>query len=57
MTDQSTRPGGCRPDELRPIKLTLDYVNYPEGSVLIELGRARVLCNVRLVRHQREALE
>jgi ribonuclease PH len=46
MTDISTRPDGRRPDEIRPIKLTLDFVSYPEGSVLIEMGGTRVLCNV-----------
>jgi ribonuclease PH len=45
MTHQLTRPDGRRLDELRPVKFTLDYVDYPEGSVLIELGRTRVLCN------------
>jgi ribonuclease PH len=45
MTDQLTRPDGRQPDELRSIKFTLDYVDYPEGSVLIELGSTRVLCN------------
>jgi ribonuclease PH len=45
MTDSVTRPDGRRPDELRPVKFTLDYVDYPEGSVLIELGNTRVLCN------------
>lgn len=48
MTDQPTRPDGRRPDELRLVKLTLDYVDYPEGSVLIELGRTRVLCNASI---------
>ena len=46
MADKSTRPDGRRADELRPVQLTLDYVDYPEGSVLIELGHTRVLCNV-----------
>ncbi len=40
------RPDGRKPDELRPIYITLDYVEYPEGSVLIEVGRTCVLCNV-----------
>lgn len=43
---RNTRPDGRRFDELRPVKFTLDYVEYPEGSVLIEQGRTRVLCNV-----------
>ncbi|MBC8446842.1 MAG: ribonuclease PH, partial [Chloroflexi bacterium] len=33
-------------DELRPVQLTLDYVQYAEGSVLIAMGGTRVLCNV-----------
>ncbi|MEA3339044.1 MAG: ribonuclease PH [Chloroflexota bacterium] len=46
MTNHSTRPDGRRWDELRPVTFTLDYVEYPEGSVLIEAGHTRVLCNV-----------
>ncbi|MBN1815109.1 MAG: ribonuclease PH [Anaerolineae bacterium] len=45
MADQPKRPDGRQFDELRPVKFTLDYVDYPEGSVLIELGSTRVLCN------------
>ena len=33
-------------DQLRPVVLTPGYVDYPEGSVLITVGRTRVLCNV-----------
>ncbi|MDY6877333.1 MAG: ribonuclease PH [Chloroflexota bacterium] len=40
------RLDGREPGELRPVHITLDYVAYPEGSVLIEMGRTRVLCNV-----------
>lgn len=43
-----SRPDGRRPDELRPIRFILDYVDYPEGSVLVEWGRTRVLCNISL---------
>ncbi len=32
-------------DQLRPVKMELDYVVYPEGSVLISMGNTRVLCN------------
>ncbi|CAN5459918.1 ribonuclease PH [soil metagenome] len=32
-------------DELRPVHFELDYVIYPEGSVLITMGNTRVLCN------------
>ena len=33
-----------RPDQLRPLKITADYLLTAEGSVLIELGNTRVLC-------------
>lgn len=33
-------------DELRSVHFELDYVRYPEGSVLISMGNTRVLCNV-----------
>ncbi len=38
------RVDGRAPDELRPIKVTVDYLRYAEGSVLIEAGETRVLC-------------
>jgi len=41
-----SRPDGRQNDQARPVSFTLDYVAYPEGSVLIEMGRTRVLCNV-----------
>ena len=46
MNDHATRPDGRRPDELRPVSFALNYVEYAEGSVLIEVGRTRILCNV-----------
>jgi len=46
MTIHSTRTDGRLHGDLRPISFTLDYVEYPEGSVLIQVGRTRVLCNV-----------
>jgi len=50
MGDQSVsqRPDGRRADELRPVRFLLDYVEYAEGSVLVEMGRTRVLCNLSL---------
>ena len=33
-------------DQLRPVSFELGYVEYPEGSVLITIGKTRVLCNV-----------
>lgn len=35
-------------DKLRKIKITQDYVNYAEGSCLIELGNTRVVCTASL---------
>lgn len=40
------RPDGRTPEELRTTRFVLDYVAFPEGSVLIEMGETRVLCNV-----------
>lgn len=37
-----------KPNELRPVKFELDYVRYPEGSVLVSFGDTRVLCNVSI---------
>ena len=39
-----TRADGRADDELRPIKITRDWLDHPAGSVLIEFGRTRVLC-------------
>src|SRR5258708_14139591 len=30
--------------QLRPVRLTIDYLDFAEGSVLIEAGKTRVLC-------------
>lgn len=32
-------------DQLREIKITKDYIIHPEGSVLIEMGNTKVICN------------
>ncbi|MCP4544303.1 MAG: ribonuclease PH [Chloroflexi bacterium] len=40
------RPDGRLSSNLRPVNFVLDYVEYPEGSVLIKVGRTWVLCNV-----------
>jgi len=37
------RPDGRAANELRPIKLTPDFVSTAEGSVLIEAGRTRIV--------------
>jgi len=35
-------------DELRPVRITRGYTEMTPGSVLIEMGRTRVLCTVSL---------
>ena len=39
-----TRQDGRAYDQLRPIKITTDFVKFPEGSCLIECGDTKVLC-------------
>ncbi len=38
------RQNGRRPDQLRPVTLTRNYLKYPEGSVLVEFGETKVIC-------------
>ena len=40
------RKDGRKPGELRPIRITRDYLQYPEGSVLVEFGNTKVICSV-----------
>src|SRR5437588_11506199 len=35
---------GRSPDQLRPVRFTVDFLDYAEGSVLVETGQTRVLC-------------
>jgi ribonuclease PH len=39
-----TRTDQRAPGDLRPITITPHYIIHPEGSVLIEAGRTRVVC-------------
>lgn len=32
-------------DELRPVKITRNYLLHPEGSVLIEVGNTKIICS------------
>ena len=45
---QLFRPDHRAADQLRPIRLTPDFVVTAEGSVLIEAGNTRVLCNATI---------
>ena len=38
------RIDGRENDQLRPVKITTGFVDYAEGSVLIECGHTKVLC-------------
>jgi ribonuclease PH len=43
------RADGRALDALRPVKMIPGYVVHPEGSVLIEMGKTRILCNASVV--------
>jgi len=43
-----TRTDGRRADELRPVRITTDFMPYAEGSALIEVGQTRVICSATL---------
>ncbi|MCL5045774.1 MAG: ribonuclease PH [Actinobacteria bacterium] len=38
------RIDGRAPDQLRPVKITPDYIMHAEGSVLVEFGNTKVIC-------------
>jgi len=42
------RSDGRAANELRPGRILPNYLDYPEGSALIEMGRTRVLCAVSI---------
>lgn len=39
------RPSGRSPDQLRPVTITRNFTCHAEGSVLIEFGNTKVICN------------
>lgn len=39
------RPNNRANNQVREIKITRNYTRYAEGSVLIEFGETKVLCN------------
>ena len=43
------RPDGRQPNQIRTPVLELDFVRYPEGSVLYRAGDTVVLCNVSVL--------
>jgi ribonuclease PH len=38
------RPDGRAADELRPVRISRQWLDHAEGSVLVEFGKTRVLC-------------
>ena len=39
------RPSGRKPEQLRDVRITRQYTRHAEGSVLVEFGDTKVLCN------------
>lgn len=39
------RPNNRELNQVRPVKITRHYTRYAEGSVLVEFGETKVLCN------------
>ncbi len=46
--NKTTRPGTRGPADLRPLKITPDFISTADGSVLMELGGTRVLCTAQI---------
>lgn len=40
-----SRFDGRQQDQLREVKMTKNFIIHPEGSVLIEMGKTKVICN------------
>ncbi|NLJ75127.1 MAG: ribonuclease PH [Firmicutes bacterium] len=43
-----TRTDGRQADEIRPVKITRDFIIHAEGSVLIEVGNTKVICTATI---------
>ena len=43
------RPSNREANQLRPINLTRNYTKHAEGSVLVEFGQTKVLCNASVI--------
>ena len=42
------RPSGRAPNEMRTVKFSRHYTMHAEGSVLVEFGDTKVLCNATI---------
>ena len=45
VDNKETRIDGRKANELRPVKITKNFITSAKGSVLIEMGNTRVICN------------
>ena len=44
----TVRKDGRASDQLRPVRITRDYLRHPEGSVLVEFGDTKVICTASI---------
>lgn len=44
----TTRPDNRKSNQLRPVKVTSEYIIHPPGSVLFEMGQTKVLVTVSI---------
>src|SRR5262249_31683915 len=44
----TARADGRAPDQLRPVRITRDYLRHPEGSVLVESGDTQLICTASI---------
>ena len=42
------RADGRLKDQLRPVKVTRNFIKHAEGSVLIEMGDTKVICTASI---------
>jgi ribonuclease PH len=42
------RNSGRKPNQLRQIKITKNYIKHPDGSVLIQAGNTKVICSANV---------
>jgi len=42
------RTDGRKPGQMRPVRITRNYIKHAEGSVLIEVGDTKVICTATL---------
>jgi len=43
------RSDGRKADQLRPVEIIRDFLEYPEGSCLISFGRTKVICTASVI--------